>query len=79
MGVVGSFLLDKLDEDPDVFRFKHHYILHALDSDILCQLLQAIDGRRSVELTAHNLRNGFVCRRTVCLLKIYAGTQSGRP
>ena len=78
MGVVGSFLLDKLDEDPDVFRFKHHYILHALDSDILCQLLQAIDGRRCVELTAHNLRNGFVYRRTVCPLKIYVSTQSGR-
>ena len=78
MGAVGSFLLDKLDEGPDVFRFKHHYILHALDSDILCQLLQAIDGRRSVELTAQNLRNGYEYRRTVCPLKIYVSTQSGR-
>ena len=78
MGVVGSFLMDKLDEGPDVFRFKHHYILHALDSDILCQLLQAIDGRRSVELTARNLRNGYEYRRTVCPLKIYVSTQSGR-
>ena len=78
MGVVGSFLLDKLDKGPDVFRFKHHYILHALDSDILCQLLQAIDGRRSVELTAHNLRNGTEYQRTVCPLKLYISTQSGR-
>lgn len=78
MGVVGSFLLDKLDEDPDVFRFKHHYILHALDSDILYQLLLAIDARRSVELTARNLRNGYEYRRTVCPLKIYVSTQSGR-
>ncbi|MBD5500094.1 MAG: WYL domain-containing protein, partial [Lachnospiraceae bacterium] len=78
LGVVGSFLLDKLDEGPDVFRFKHHYILHALDSDILCQLLQAIDGRRSVELTLRNLRNGYEYRRTVCPLKIYVSTQSGR-
>lgn len=78
MGVVGSFLLDKLDEDPDVFRFKHHYILHALDSDILFQLLLAIDARRSVELTARNLRNGFEYRRTVCPLKLYISTQSGR-
>ncbi|MBD5133976.1 MAG: WYL domain-containing transcriptional regulator [Clostridiales bacterium] len=78
MGAVGSFLLDKLEEGPDVFRFKHHYILHALDSDILCQLLQAIDGRQSVELTAQNLRNGNQYRRTVCPLKIYVSTQSGR-
>ena len=78
VGVVGSFLLDKLEEDPDVFRFKHHYILHALDSDILFQLLLAIDERRSVELTARNLRNGFEYRRTVCPLKLYISTQSGR-
>lgn len=78
MGVVGSFLLDKLDKVPDVFRFKHHYILHALDSDILFQLLLAIDGRRSVELTARNLRSGVEYRRTVCPLKIYVSTQSGR-
>lgn len=78
MGVVGSFLLDKLGEDPDVFRFKHHYILHALDSDILFQLLLAIDERRSVELAARNLRNGHEYRRTVCPLKLYVSTQSGR-
>ena len=78
MGVVGSFLMDKLDEDSDVFRFKHHYILHALDSDILCQLLQAIDGQQSVELTVQNLRSGYEYRRTVCPLKIYVSAQSGR-
>ena len=78
MGVIGSFLLDRLDKCPDVFRFKHHYILHALDSDILCQLLQAVDGRRSVELTIQSLRNGYQYRRTVCPLKIYVSTQSGR-
>jgi len=78
MGVIGSFLLDKLDETPDLFRFKHYYILHALDSDILCQLLQAINERRAVELTVRNLRSGFDYHRTVCPLKIYISTQSGR-
>jgi len=78
MGVVGSFLLDKLDGNPDIFRFKHNYILLALDSDILCQLLQAIDERRAVELTVRSLRSGFDYHRTVCPLKIYISTQSGR-
>lgn len=78
MGVVGSFLLDKLEEAPDIFRFKHHYILHALDSDILCELLLAIDERRAVELTVKSLRNGQERQRTVCPLKIYVSTQSGR-
>ena len=36
LGVVGFFLLDRLKHTEDTFRFKHHYILHALDSDVLC-------------------------------------------
>lgn len=78
MGVIGSFLMDKLGERSDTFRFKHHYMLHALDSNILCDLLLAIDERRAVELTMTSLRSGREYRRTVCPLKIYVSTQSGR-
>ncbi len=78
MGVIGSYLTDKLGEPSDAFRFKHHYILHALDSDVLCELLQAIDGHRAVELTVRSLRRGSDYPRTVCPLKIYISTQSGR-
>lgn len=78
LGVVGSFLIDRLDRPSDAFRFKHHYILHALDSDILCDLLLAIDEQRAVELSLRSLRSGRDYRRTVCPLKIYISTQSGR-
>lgn len=78
LGVIGSFLTDRLEQSSDAFRFKHHYILHALDSDILCDLLLAIDGRRAVELSVKSLRDGHDYQRTVCPLKIYISTQSGR-
>jgi len=78
MGVIGSYLMDKLGDTPDAFRFKHHYILHALDSDILCALLQAIGERRAVELTLRSPRNDRDYQRTLCPLKIYISTQSGR-
>lgn len=78
LGVIGSFLTDKLDGSSDVFRFKHHYILHALDSDILCRLLQAMDEQRAVELTVKSPRSSRDYQRTVCPLKIYVSTQSGR-
>ena len=78
MGVIGSYLMDKLDAAPDTFRFKHHYILHALDSDILAQLLQAIDEQRAVDLTVRSLRKEQDYARTVCPLKIYVSTQTGR-
>jgi len=78
LGVVGSFLLDRLKEPLDTFRFKHHYILHALDSDILSELLQAINEKRTVTLVTRNLRSGYEYQRTVCPLKIYISTQTGR-
>lgn len=78
LGVIGSFLLDRLGQQPDLFRFKHHYILHALDSDILCDLALAVSEHRTVELTLRHLRGGRDYRRTVCPLKIYISTQTGR-
>ena len=78
MGVIGSYLMDKQENQSDLFRFKHHYILHALDSSVLCELLQAIDEQRSVSLTVRNLRTGRDYQRVVCPLKIYVSTQTGR-
>ena len=78
LGVVGSFLMDKLETPSDAFRFKHHYILHTLDNDVLAQLLQAIDEQRAVELTVKSLRSDREYQRTLCPLKIYISTQSGR-
>ena len=57
LGVVGSYLLDRIQHAPDYFGFKHHYILHALDSEILCDLLLAIDEGRAVDLTVQSPRN----------------------
>lgn len=78
LGVAGSYLEDKLEAPSEAFRFKHHYILHALDSEILYQLLRAIEERRTVDLTAKSLKKGQEYRRSVCPLKIYVSTQSGR-
>lgn len=78
LGVIGSFLMDQLDQNNDIFRFKHHYILHALDSDILYQVLQAIDTQRSVEISGKSLRTGHGYKKNVCPLKIYISTQTGR-
>lgn len=78
LGVVGSYLTDRLTEPCSLFRFKHHYILHALDSEILLQLLEGIRQRRALTAHVRSLRGGPDYRRTLCPLKIYASTQSGR-
>lgn len=78
LGVIGSYLQDKDDTAAASFGFKHHYILHALDSDILYKLLEGIDEHRAVDLTVKTQRSGVEHIRTMCPLKIYVSTQSGR-
>lgn len=78
MGVVGSFLLDQLDRHPDYFQFKHHYIFHALDSQILLQVLFAISEQRSISLTNAGMRRKYPTAHTVLPMKIYISTQGGR-
>ena len=78
MGVIGAYLLGRLPETPDVFRFKHHYLLHAMDSEILLQLLMAIREHRRVELTAIGRRDGKTRSKIVYPMRVYLSTQSGR-
>ena len=78
MGVVGSYLLDKYSASPDYFSFKHHYLLHAMDSEIVYQLLAAIREHRRVDLSNYVVRRGELRQHTVLPLKILVSTQSGR-
>ena len=79
LGVIGSTLLDKRNDSPDHFRFKHHYILHALDSQILLQLLTAIGAKMAVKLTNASQRQASApIVHTVCPLQIFISTQGGR-
>jgi hypothetical protein len=51
LGVVGSFILDKYDRQcPEIFAFKHRYLLFALDNGILMELLAAMHSRQRVGL-----------------------------
>ena len=78
LGVIGSYLLDKFDQTPSYFGFKHHYILHALDSQVICDLLMLIRAHRAAELTVQSPRAKAPARCTACPLKLYISTQTGR-
>lgn len=72
LGVIGSYVQDRFPQKFQKFRFKHHYILNALDSEILYDLLAAMSEKRMVR---------FMIRRQTVLtlpLKLYIGTQTGR-
>ena len=79
MGVVGSTLLDKLKDKPEHFQFKHHYMLHAINSQLLLQLLTAIGERRRIRfINASRRREDSTFWHYVLPLKIYVSTQNGR-
>jgi hypothetical protein len=78
LGIVGSYLLDRMDRAPDYYGFKHHYILHAMESEALLTLLGAIGEKRRVELKIHNVRRGRSTEQIVYPVKIYVSTQNGR-
>lgn len=79
LGVIGSFIQDRYDGVPDFFRFKHRYLMHALDSVILCDLLLAIGERRKVIISVVTRRHPDKEHQyNVLPLKIYISTQTGR-
>ncbi len=78
LGVVGSYLLDKGGRHPDLFSYKHHYLLHALDSQVLYDILLAMREKRRVELTSFAARKKELRTHTVLPVKIYISTQTGR-
>lgn len=78
LGVIGSYILDRSEEDRELFGFKHHYILHALDGEVLLSALEAIGDHRRVRLTNVSLRSGQACEHLAYPLRIYISTQSGQ-
>ena len=77
-GVVGSYLLDRLPEAPEHFRYKHHYLLHTLDTQILYEILCAMKEKRCADLVIFNGRRTSEREHRVCPLRIYVSTQTGR-
>ena len=72
LGVIGSYIRDRIPEKYTKFRYKHHYILNALDSEIMYDLFSAISAHRMITFTTGRQKI------TALPLKIYIGTQSGR-
>lgn len=77
-GVIGSFMLDQTGCESTSYSFKHHYITHALESEVLCQLLHGISQRRYVTITNVTNRSDHINSRDLVPLKIFVSVQNGR-
>lgn len=74
LGVIGSYLLDKYENSSEFFRFKHHHLMKALDSEILYTLLDAIMRHAELKLTMLKAKKSI----PVIPFRIYVSTQYGR-
>lgn len=79
LGVIGSYLLDKpqLQQITKVFGYKHHYLLYAIDSEIVYLLLEAIEKKSMIAVKTISKNNNTI-EHEVYPLKIYLSVQGGR-
>lgn len=77
-GVVGSFLLDKKTEKNETFAFKHHYITSTIDSDVLCEVFDAMRQKRTLTVEFLNRRKETVTVHGAVPLRVRISAQSGR-
>ena len=78
LGVVGSYLLDKCSNDPEFISYKHHYIMHALESEVVHELLKAIHSKRKVEIMNHSKRSVEPIALEIIPLRFLISVQGGR-
>lgn len=78
VGVVGSFILDQVQIRNDVFVFKHQYIAHTLEDEILLQLLTAINTGKQVVIKNQSCRSGVTTEHQCVPLKIFVSAVTGR-
>jgi hypothetical protein len=78
LGVVGSFLLDKCSYDKSLISYKHHYIMHALESEMVYELLKAIHGKQKVEIQNHSTRSAVPISLEIIPLRFMISVQGGR-
>lgn len=69
---------ERKKSDREYFAFKHHYITSALDSEIVCQLFEAMHEKQSIVMNMINREKKSVSQNYVIPLRIMSSVQNGR-
>ncbi len=77
-GEIGTYIMDRENQDNDLFAFKHHYIAHTLEDGILMDLLKAIRTNRCIIFENQSERTGKTITICALPLKILISAQTGR-
>ncbi len=77
-GEIGSFLLDNAGRSNSLFCYKHHYIVHTLESGVLLTMLEAIRENRAVSFENRSIRAWHAGATCVVPLRIFVSAATGR-
>ncbi len=77
-GFVGNTLLDREFIKNDLFSWKHYFLVHTLEDEVLLKILQAMREQRFVSFENHSSRSGNRAMIKGVPLKIFVSTQTGR-
>lgn len=77
LGIPGHYLLKRINHQ-HYFRFKHHYISYAIDSEIIYLLFIAMNQKRYIIFHTHNPKTHKENSFYAVPLKIYMSSQTGR-
>lgn len=75
VGVIGYYLLNRMEGVPNDIRFKHHCFLNALNDGLLYELFDAMQTHRWISIRIDRQPNHPI---VVYPLKLYLGVQNGR-
>lgn len=78
IGVIGSFIMDRFEIRNVKFTFKHSYIFHAMESEILYKILKALNRKSKIELEYFIKKDKKSIMKKILPLKIFISVQTGR-
>lgn len=78
IGVIGSFIMDRFEIRNMKFTFKHSYIFHAMESEILYKILEALNKKSKIELEYFIKKDKKSIMKKILPLKIFISVQTGR-
>ncbi len=77
-GFAGSTILDREFLENNSFCWKHYFLVHTLEDQVLLSILPAIREGRRIRFENHSSRSGNRSQVTGVPLKIFVSTQTGR-
>ncbi len=78
LGIIGNELTDQFDYHNRTFRVKHSFFVHTLEDEILLQLLDVMNQKKSAQLEMKSSKRGMFNTAACVPLQIFISTRSGR-